>query len=171
MWQAVYFGLVVEPNDKIISGLCKNGLTPEHLVVHWAGVDTLTLPAGTQLAAQAAIHRMPGCRNDFCKTWKAVRFPANRHHQAEQGKVEAALFTEPFLSRIVVYIHNPWKNVTSTSQGFLSSSLVLGTEFKALFPPVLCLICRVFLPNTLLHAAVHHLLWEDLEGRKRDRPP
>lgn len=161
MWQAAYFGLVIEPNDKIMSGLCKSSLTPEHLAVYWAGADALALPARAQLAAEAALHRMPGCRNDFCKTWKAVRLPANRHHQPERGKEEAALFTKPFLSRRVVYIHNPRKNVTSTSQGFLSSSsLVLGTEFKALFPPGLCLICHVFLPSTLLHTAAHHLSFE-----------
>lgn len=48
-WQAVYFGMVIEPDEKIILGLCKVSLTPEYLAVYWAIADTLTLPAGMQL--------------------------------------------------------------------------------------------------------------------------
>lgn len=48
-WQAVYFVMVIEANEKIILGLCKVSLTPECLVVYWASTGTLALPAGMQL--------------------------------------------------------------------------------------------------------------------------
>lgn len=33
-WQAVYFGMVIEPDEKIILRLCKVSLTPEYLAVY-----------------------------------------------------------------------------------------------------------------------------------------
>lgn len=101
-------------------------------------------------SCSAAVPRMLGCRNDFCKIWKTVRYPANCHYQAEQGKVEAVLLQKPFLSRIAVCVSvTPGKSIICTSQGFLSSSsssLLLGTKFEVLFLTIQFQICRVFLP-------------------------
>lgn len=102
---------------------------------------------------------MLGCRNDFCNVWKTVRFPANCHHQAEQGKVEAVVFTKAF-PEPKLCISVTGKSVICTSWGFLSSSSLLGTELKVLSPAALCQTCRVFPPNILLHTAVHRLSFE-----------
>lgn len=48
-WQAVYFEMGIEPDEKIVLGLCKVSLMPDYLVGYWASADTLALAAVTQL--------------------------------------------------------------------------------------------------------------------------
>lgn len=75
------------------------------------------------------------------------------------AKLRLCYLQKPFLSRIVVYICNPWEERHLYQPG-LPVPLIARTEFKALFPAVLCQICCVFLPNILLHTAVHCLSFE-----------
>lgn len=89
-WQVVYFVMVTESNEKIILGLCKLSLTSEYPVVNWASSDTLTLLQ----ACSCSTYHSQNVGTLECKIWKTVRFLANCHHQAKQGKVEAVLFTK-----------------------------------------------------------------------------
>lgn len=145
--------MVIEPDEEIILGLCKVGLTSEHLAVYWASADTLTLPAGTQLL------RLPflECRGAGMTSAKYGKLSGSQQiviTRQNRAKLRLCYLQKPFLSRIVVYICNPWEECHLHKPALPVLILVVGTEFKALFPAILCQICHVFLPNILLHAAV-----------------
>lgn len=77
-WQAVYFGMVIEPDEKIILGLCKVSLMPEYLAVCWASAVILALAAGTQLL------RLP-----FLECWGAGMTSAKHGNCQAPGKLSA----------------------------------------------------------------------------------
>lgn len=133
---------------------------PEYLAVDWASADTLTLPAGTQLLRLPFLECWGAGINSakYGKLSGSQQIVITRQNRA---KLRLCYLQKPFLSRAVMYIRSPWKSAIRTRQGFLSSSSsLLGAECKALFPAVLCQICRVFLPNILLHTAVHRFSFE-----------
>lgn len=146
-WQAVYFGMAIELDEKIVLGLCKVSLTPEYLaVVYWASAGTLTLSLGMQLLQAVSFLECRYAEMTSAKYGKLSGSPENQHHQAGQGKVGSVLFTKtlPEQSSCVT----PHKSVVRTSKGFLFCSLLLQTEFRGLSLAVPCQIAVCFYPKS-----------------------
>lgn len=137
--------MVTESNEKIILGLCKLSLTSEYPVVNWASSDTLTLPASMQLLNLSFLE----CWDAGMQNMENCQVSSKLSPPSKTGQSWGCVIYKISREELCISIA-PEKNVIHCSQGFLSSSLLLGMESKALFWPT-CQIHYVFLPNILLH--------------------
>lgn len=93
---------------ELFSDCARSVLRQSILRVYWASADTLTLPAGTQLL------RLP-----FLECWHAgISSPKYAKLSGSQqivitgqnrAKLRLCYLQKPSLSRIVVYVRNPWE--------------------------------------------------------------
>lgn len=102
-WQAGYFGMVTGS----FSDCARSVLRQSVLRGYWASADTLTLPAGTQLL------RLPflECWHAGISSPKYGKLSGSRQiviTRKNRAKLRLCYLQNPSLSRIVVYIRNPW---------------------------------------------------------------